>query len=202
MSSPPSPCIRAEHGSIRWWREAVRSDIHRFASFNPDYQPRMSLKTTLSILLQPSILCIAVHRFAHYLHVRGWRRMAGGLSNVVLVLFKANIPARSCIGLDCFLGHPAGTTFIGTAGRGLTLFSVAVCSPETGSPKADPSRMPHLGDGVTVGAHAGVVGPVRIGNDVQIATMTRVDEDCPDDALVYSRRLRPRFVIRQPPKTV
>ena len=165
--------------------------------FGPDHRPEMSFRTRLSILLQPSILCLCCYRIAHYLWVRRWYALARAIAGLTLLVFKANIPAESCVGPGCFLGHTAGTCFMGAAGRELTLYALAICCPREDA-MGDPLRHgPRLGDRVTVGAVATVIGPITVGDDVTIVTATALDTDCPGDSLAFSTRLRPTARTRR-----
>lgn len=185
-------CRRYDHGRISSLRQELREDILRFATFSPFYRPKMTLRTRLSIFLQPSIICIFCYRISHYLYVRRWRRLARSVSAFNMIVNKANIPPQSCIGPGFFLGHCAATTFVGTAGRNLTIFSLAICSPKADSLDLLPAGFPQLGDDVTLGAHSIVIGQVVAGNNVKIAPYTVLDTDCPDDRLAVSAKLRLR----------
>jgi serine O-acetyltransferase len=192
VTSNESRCAQFEHDKISSIVSAMRADVVRFATFSPAYRPEMNLKTSISILLQPTLLCILGYRVAHHLYVQRWRRTANFVSRLNLLLNKASISAQSCIGPGFFLGHCAGTTFHGTAGRNLTLFHQAVCCPNEkfGGPASDG---PQLGDGVTVGTHTALIGPIRVGDNVKVAPMTRLDKDCPPNKLALCARLRPRL---------
>jgi serine O-acetyltransferase len=184
-------CAEHRHDRLSSVRSAIGEDVLRFATFHPDYHPEMSARKRLSILLQPSILCLVSYRLSHYLWVRGWRTLADVLARLNLLVFKAHIPAESCIGPGCFLGHTVATTFMGSAGRDLTLFSLAICCPdETGLGSVARSG-PRLGNSVTVSAHAMVIGPVSVGDRVVLAPGVWLDHDCASDSLGYSARLRP-----------
>ncbi len=190
MTDHDSRCALYEHHKLSSIWAAIREDIVRFATFSPDYRPEISFKTRLSIFFKPAILCLLCYRIGHYLHVRRWRRLAHSVSRLNLVVHKANIPPESCIGPGCFLGHCPGTSFHGTAGRHLTMFSLAVCCPREDCFGGPAVQGPRLGDGVTVGGHAGVIGPITIGDNVKVAPMTWLDVDCPSDRIAASARLR------------
>jgi serine O-acetyltransferase len=185
-----SRCALYEHHKFSSIRAAIREDIVRFATFSPAYRPEISFKTSVSIFLQPAILCLFCYRIGHYLYVRRWMRLAHAVSRFNLIVHKANIPPQSCIGPGCFLGHCPGIVFHGTAGRNLTMLSLAVCCPKEdsfGGPAVQGSR---LGDGVTLGGSSVVIGPVTIGDNAKVAPLTWLAVDCPRDAIAFSARLR------------
>jgi serine O-acetyltransferase len=188
-----SRCILYKHHKVVSILSAVREDIVRFATFSPYYRPEINFKTQLSIFFKPAILCLLCYRIGHYLHVRRWRRLAHAVSRFNLLMHKANIPPQSCIGPGFFLGHCPASSFHGAAGRNLTMFSLAVCCP-----RDDSHEGPWLGDDVTIGGHAVVIGSITIGDNVKIAPLTRLDVDCPGDTLVASARMHPKLRLFQP----
>ena len=187
--SSDARCLSFAHHRLSGIRAAVARDIRRYATFSPEYHPRLNLATSLSIFFKPSILCLACYRVSHYLHLHRWSRVARLLSTLNLLVHKAHIPPESCIGPGCFLGHCPGLTFQGRAGENLTLLSLAICCPaeqEFGDARAGP----RLGDGVMVGAHAVVIGNITVGDDVRVATNTWLSVDSPPHNLVYCERVR------------
>ena len=196
MSPPADPCVTYGHHRLSTLRTAIREDILRFATFTPRYRPELNIKTTLSIFLKPTILCLSIYRFGHYLHVCRWRRIAVWVSRFNQLLHKACITPQSCIGPACFLGHGPGTFFHGRAGRNLTLFSLAICCPKEDAFGGPLEHAPLLGNNVALGAHAVVLGPITVGDNVKLAPGTILDVNCPADTVVASLRVLPRFERR------
>ena len=185
-----SRCARYGHHKLSSVRAAVREDIVRFATYSPEYRPEITLKVSISIFLKPAILCMFCYRIAHYLHVRRWRRLGQFIHRFSLLVHKANIPPQSCIGPGCFLGHCSGLTFHGTAGRNLTLLSLAVCCPQPDCFGGSAAQGPRLGDAVSVGALSVILGSVNIGDNVKIAPNVQFGADCPSDKIVFSAKFR------------
>jgi serine O-acetyltransferase len=186
-----SQCARYEHHKFASVNAAIREDMTRFVTFTPDYRPARTLKTWVSVFFQWKILCLFIYRIGHYLHVRRWKKLARFVARLNLFITKANIPSQSCIGPGCFLGHCVGTSFYGMAGRNLTIFSLAICCPREDS-FGDPAvQFPRLGDSVTLGAHAVVLGAITIGDNVKFAPGTVITVDCPSNTVVASTRSRP-----------
>jgi len=166
-------------------------DIVRYLTKSPENQAAGdNFKTRLSASLTPELLCLLLYRISHYLHVKRWQRLAVVVSRLNLFLHKVSITPESCIGPGCRLSHPAGVTFQGRAGRGLTLYSLAVCCAREGFGDGPAERGPRLGDRVTVGAHAVLMGPINVGDDSKIPFSVVLDQDSPPGALVFSRCLR------------
>jgi serine O-acetyltransferase len=177
-------CHGWQHGKFGSIWSGLSEDILRYLNKSPENQASGdSFKTRLSAFLTPQLLCLLIYRVSHYLEVTGWRRLAAAGSRLNMLWHKVNIPPDTCIGPGCFLPHPAAVTFYGTAGRGLTLYSLAVCVPEcqTAGERGCP---PHLGDRVTIAAHAYVAGPVRVGSDTKISFLARITRDIPAGSLV------------------
>jgi len=202
-SSERPPC---EHYRLSALRKSWSEDILRFLTKSTENRAAGdNFKSRLSASLTPELLCLLLYRISHYLYVNSWRRLAVVVSRLNLLLHKVSITPQSCIGPGCRLSHPAGVTFQGTAGRGLTLYSLAVCCAREGSGDGPVERGPRLGDRVTVGAHAVLLGPISVGNDTQIAFSVGLDRDTPPGVLVYSKSLRlterpvaPAKTTRQP----
>lgn len=200
MTKDERSCTRFAHARFSSVRSALGEDIVRFATFHPDYRPDLTVTSKLSIMLQPTLLCLLLYRLSHYFWLRRWHAVARLIAGLNCIVFKANIPAHSCIGPGCFMGHTLGTTFIGTAGRDLTIFAQAVCFPRAEVVGDATGRGPRLGDGVRLGAQSSVVGDVHLGDGTAVAPRTRVAEDCPPGSLAVSARLRHRatFLRRHP----
>lgn len=172
-----------KHSELSTARKALGKDLERYLEHSPEWGSHTGRR--IVALLTPNLRCLALYRLAHCLFAKGWLRTATFVGRVNGLLNKATIPAQSCIGEGCFLPHPAGVTFVGTAGPGLTLYSMAICCPaDTGG------EGPTLGARVTVGAYAVLIGPISVGSDTKIAYSIRLDRDAPAESLVISRWLR------------
>ncbi len=183
-------CAGYNHHNWSGVRAGIRSDIVRFATFSPEYRPDLTFATRLSIFLKPSILCLSWYRISHYLYLRNWKRLARLVSRFNQTVHKANIPPQSCIGPGCFIGHCPGVTFHGTAGRNLTMLSLAICCPKEDGFGGPATRGSRMGDDVLVGAHAVVIGAVTVGDDVKIATNMFLSVDCPSNRIACCAKLR------------
>lgn len=172
------------------WRD-VGADIERCLTKSPEnIALGRGLKRRASAFLTPELLCLFLHRVAHFLRANSLTRLAMVATRINFTLHKVCITPQSCIGPGCRLPHPAGVVFHGRAGRGLTLFGMAVCCARENGMEGPVENAPRLGDGVTVGAHAVVVGPIAVGNDTKISPFTILTKDAPSGVIVASRALR------------
>jgi len=194
----PHTCVRDRHGSWQGVRAEFSEDIHRFLTKSPEVLVRNDWWHRMGAFCTPQMLAVFLYRLSHCLYAKEWRRCAVLLAGANTVLHGVILSPESCIGPALLLPHPTGVTFFGTAGRELTLYSMAVCS--TYAPIAG-GGVPRLGNRVTVGAHAAIMGPVSIGDDVKIAYSLRVVRDIPSAMMVVSSamhvKLRTATVIRE-----
>ncbi len=197
--TPLANCLRWRHAEFRSLREGLRADTQRFLNKSPENQASgNTFKSRLSARLTPQLLCLVVYRLSHYLHANGWVRLAGALSRFNMVVHKLNLPADSCIGPGCLLPHPAGVTFYGSAGRGLTLYSLAICMPGL----VPPFGVVQLGDEVSVGGHCSLAGALKVGHRTKISFNVPLRHDVPEGMIVTapeswgSHRIR-RIAVRE-----
>jgi serine O-acetyltransferase len=185
-------CVAYGHDTLSGVRRCVSEDILRYITKSPEnLSGGDDFKHRLSAFVTPELLCLAIYRVAHYLWVNRWRRLAVLASRLNFLMHKVSITAQSCIGPGCRLSHPAGVTFHGQAGRGLTLFSLAVCCSREDCWQGSIDTGPQLADNVTVGAHAVLLGPITVGESTKIAFCICLERDSPSGVLVVSKTIRP-----------
>jgi serine O-acetyltransferase len=158
-----------------------------------------SFAKSLSTLLTPQITCILFHRVSHFLHLNGWCRTARLVSWLNTALHKATITPASCIAAGWSLPHPTGVVFHGRAGVELTVYASSLCTSMTPAQWSRIEDGPTLGDRVTIGVHAAVLGPVSVGSDTTVAYRTDLMEDAPAGSVVASRStfVSPRQITRE-----
>jgi serine O-acetyltransferase len=187
-----SDCLARGHGNLAGVWSNLSQDLARYLTKSPANRARGdTFQARLSALLTPDLLCLLLHRFSHYFYVIRWRRVAVGISRLNSLIHRVTITPQSCIAAGCRLPHPANVTFHGRAGSGLTLYSLAICCPNEPVLDIPVAMGPNLGERVTVGAHAVVMGPVHLGDDTKVAFTVWVDHNVPARSLVVSAALRP-----------
>lgn len=149
-----------------------------------------TFKSRFGAFCTPGVMCLFLYRIAHCLSVNGWNMAAVFITRLNLLLHKVNIPPHSCIGAGCHLPHPAGVTFCGTAGEGLTLYALAVCCGDETTLDAPLAVAPRFGDNVTVGGHAVVIGAITVGHNTNVAFGVRLDCHAPENVIVASKIIR------------
>ena len=184
-------CTRRGHRELSTIWRSLSSDIWRYLNKSPENQAAGdSFKTRLSAFFMPQILCLLLFRIAHYLWANRWDTAARLVARFNYVIHKVHISPQSCIGPGCFLPHPAGVTFHGRAGRGLTLYARCVCVPREPLIDSPVETGPAFGDRVTVGGHAVVVGPIAVGDDTLVAPGAHLLRDAPKGVLVVTHAMR------------
>ncbi len=156
-------------------------------------------KSKLEVLLcYPGLRAIRAHRRAHRAYERGhivWARIISQRSRHRTGI---EIHPGAVIGEGFFIDHGDGvvigeTTIIGdnvTLYQGVTL---------GGTGKETGKRHPTIGNGVTIGAGAKVLGPITIGDNCKIGAGSIVLKDVPPNCTVVGN---PGRIVhkKQPPK--
>lgn len=167
------------------WRqtlERIRADHQRLR----DLLAAQGATRPRSAWSHPSFLCVAVYRLSNHLARRrhGWA--ARLLWHLNLLASGADVSYLADLGPGLVLLHPAGTSVMGRAGSNLTIVACGGLGGEVGrfDDVAGWPGVPELGDDVWIGPHAGVLGPVRLGNRVRLQPGVVVVDDVPDDTEV------------------
>jgi serine O-acetyltransferase len=180
-------------GHHRWSAVGTHTadDLARYLTKSPhDVARGDNFRRRLSAFLTPEAFPVFVHRVAHFLYVNQWRRLAAWLTGVNFYLHKLNIPPDSCIGPGLRLPHPAGVTFQGRAGRGLTIYSLAMCCADWEHWGLGAAGGPCLGDHVSLGARALAQGPISVADGTTLAQFVVLTKDAPAGVIVASRSVR------------
>ena len=189
--------MRSECYGFSQLRADLARDIDVYLRFAAEYHvARRSWRRSLSALCMPSLLACVLYRVSHWLHSRGWCRLAVIAARFNLLVLRVSITPASRIGGGLYIPHPGtGIVFQGNAGRDLKLFagcaaSSAPFTPLHGGVMPD---APQFGDNVSLGAMSFVVGPVRVGSNVRIGFNASVARDLPDNTIVVSIHVRSRL---------
>lgn len=158
--------------------DALREDIAAFRAHDP------AATSTLSILLNsPGMRAIWAYRRQHRLWCSGHRLLARYLSTRSRRKFGVEIHPGATIGRRFLIDHGMGvvigeTTIIGDdcmVYQGVTL---------GGTGKESGKRHPTLGNDVTVGVGASVLGDITLGDGVKVGGGAVVVKDVPDHCTI------------------
>lgn len=151
---------------------------------------REGLLRRLSTLLTPALAAAGLYRLSHWLWSRGHRRSAYFAAWINFLVHKVWIAPGSCIAGGLYIPHAAGVVFCGRAGTGLVLLINAVVSGRSAA-WADGralSECPQLGDDVSVGAAARVIGAITVGSQTRIGPGAVATFAVPAGSIVVARR--------------
>jgi serine O-acetyltransferase len=153
-------------------------DIDAAMARDPAAQSRLE-----TFLTSPGLHAIWSHRLAHRLWERpAYRLPARVLSNVTRTLTGVEIHPGATIGKRFFIDHGMGVVIGETAivGDDVMLYHDVTLG---GRSMAKVKRHPTVGDRVTIGSGARVLGDVNLGDDSQIGANSVVTKDVPAGAV-------------------
>jgi serine O-acetyltransferase len=129
------------------------------------------------------VQALLAHRVAHALLEARLPVVPGAISYLTRTVTGVEIHPAAKIGPELFIDHGSGVVIGETAeiGRRVTLYQ-GVTLGGTGFQRG--KRHPTLGDNVTVGSGAKLLGPISVGDGAKIGANTVVVEDVPPSATV------------------
>lgn len=196
----PAPAPRAGGGLGRALRRGlalVREDIE--VARRRDPAARSSLEVALAY---PGVHAVWFYRLAHALWRRpGLRLVARLVSQLGRGITGIEIHPGAEIGRRLFIDHGMGVVVGETSvvGDDVLLFHGTTLG---GRSMSHGKRHPTLGDRVTVGAGAKVLGPVWIGDDAQIGANAVVVKDVPAGAVAVGVPARVRVPGKAERRTI
>jgi serine O-acetyltransferase len=166
----------------RWKRAVfeVRADV----AAARDRDPAAQGVSTFEILSSwAGVQALLAHRAAHALMEAGVPVLPRAIAYVTRAVTGVEIHPAAVIGKEFFIDHGAGVVIGETAviGNRVTLYQ-GVTLGGTGFQRG--KRHPTLGDNVTVGSGAKLLGPIDVGDGAKVGANTVVVEDVPPGATV------------------
>jgi len=163
------------------FRDLVFSDLRRY---RPNEQGSW-LRVLARLPFIPGLIASLIVRAQQCLHRAGHAKLAGLLRTVSTILLSADFGPGMRIGPGFQLVHPIGVNI----GYGLTIgadvtFAGGVTAAARDYDATGPQEFATIEDGAIIGAHAVLVGPVRIGRRAVVGANSVVLSDVPDYAVV------------------
>lgn len=158
--------------------DAIRQDIRAAKERDP------AAPTTLQVIFAyPGVHAIWGHRISHWLWNRGARLAARILNEATRILTGVDIHPGAVLGSGLFIDHATGVVIGETAevGDDVTMYHGVTLG---GSGTDTGKRHPTVGDRVTIGAGAKILGPIKIGDDSRIGANAVVVKPVPSSAVV------------------
>lgn len=171
--------------------ETLKSDIDVVMNRDPAVKSRAEV-----FFCYPGFRALRRHRRAHRLYERKHYLLARLISSRTKKITGIDIHPGAQIGKGFFIDHGTGVVIGETAviGNDVTLYQGVTLG---GTGKDTGKRHPTLGNGVTVGAGAKVLGPITLGNHVKVGAGAIVLKDVPDHCTVVGN---PGRIVRGPNK--
>jgi len=166
----------------RWKR--VVAEVRADVSAARDRDPAAQGVSTFEILSSwAGVQALLAHRAAHALLEVGVPVLPRIIAYAARAVTGVEIHPAAQIGKEFFIDHGAGVVIGETAviGTRVTLYQ-GVTLGGTGFQRG--KRHPTLGDNVTVGSGAKLLGPIAVGDNAKIGANTVVVEDVPPGATV------------------
>jgi len=157
---------------------AIRQEIRAAKERDP------AAPTTLEVIFAyPGVHAIWGHRISHWLWNRGARLVARTFAELTRILTGVDIHPGAVIGSGLFIDHATGVVIGETAevGDDVTMYHGVTLG---GSGADTGKRHPTVGDRVTIGAGAKVLGPIKIGDDSRIGANAVVVKPVPSGSVV------------------
>lgn len=158
--------------------KALREDIHNVFSKDP------AAKNTLEVILcYPGLHAIWLHRISHWFYRNKLNTLARFISHINRFITGIEIHPGAKIGRRFFIDHGMGVVIGETAeiGDDVLLYQGVVLGGKSLEKK---KRHPTLGNNVTIGAGAIILGALNIGDNAKIGAGTVVVKDVPPNATV------------------
>jgi serine O-acetyltransferase len=162
----------------------VAKEIRADVAAARDRDPAARGVSTFEILTGwAGVQALLAYRVAHALREAGVPLAPGGIAYVSRAVTGVEIHPAAQIGPEFFIDHGSGVVIGETAeiGRRVTLYQ-GVTLGGTGFQPG--KRHPTLGDNVTVGSGAKLLGPIAVGDGAKIGANTVVVEDVPPSSTV------------------
>ena len=160
------------------WKTLVREDREAVLARDPAARSVMEVR-----LCYPGLVALKYHRRAYSLYIKGHILMARMLSQWARHRTGIEIHPGAQIGRRMFIDHGDGVVIGETAiiGDDVTIYQGVTLG---GTGKDVGKRHPTIGNGVTIGAGAKVLGPIRIGDHCKVGAGAIVLKDVPDQCTV------------------
>lgn len=142
--------------------------------------------------LSSSFFAVLLFRLSSYSFSSGHTWISRILWHLNILLTGTDISPQAIIGEGFVILHSTGTTIMGSIGKNLTVMACCGVGGEMGREEkvAHWPGVPLIGDDVVLEPYSGILGPVRIGNQVRVCAGAIVSRDIPDNSIVESPRSR------------
>jgi serine O-acetyltransferase len=176
-------------GTLRRVARELRLDIAAAHERDPAARGVSSVEI---LIAWPGVQAVLAHRVAHALHDLGVPIAPRAIAYVSRTVTGVEIHPAANVGDGLFIDHGMGVVIGETAdvGNDVTLYQGVTLG---GTGFATGKRHPTVGDNVTVGSGAKLLGPVEIGHGAKVGANSVVITDVPPNSTVVGN---PGHVVR------
>jgi serine O-acetyltransferase len=152
-----------------------------------------------AVLCSSGLHAIVIYRGAHYLWKHNFCLTARIISQIARFLTGIEIHPAAQIGSGFMIDHGMGVVIGETAqiGNNVTLYHDVTLGGRKffdKNGKKIAKRHPTIGNNVTIGCGAQILGPITIGNNVKIGSNAVVIEDIPDNCTAVNT---PAYILKK-----
>lgn len=162
----------------------LKADLARL--FNPELYDKGNININSLRFLHPRFLPVLLIRASTFLYnYRFLKFLSFFLVWLNFFLFGVECTPKCKIGYGLVLPHSSGIVIGATSiGNNVTIFQGVTLGAQEADMSYDPDTRPSVGNGVTIGSGAKILGNVKIGNDVVIGANSVVLKDVYDSEVV------------------
>jgi serine O-acetyltransferase len=159
---------------------------------------RLFRNTAVQLVLNPGLLAVGLYRLSRWFHVRKMDLPSKLIDRFNEMVCGIQLPGGADFGPGLEVQHPQGIVIsvITKAGKNCTVLGAGVTTGIRDLVNDPYSQTVTLGDNVTIATGAKLLGPIVIGDNVNIGPNVVVMEDVPDDATVIVAE-RPRVIEKK-----
>lgn len=179
----------------------MREDLQTALRRDPAAQSMLEVAFTY-----PGLHALWGYRLGNILWSSGYKRTARLLQNVTRFVSGVDIHPEAKLGRRVFIDHATGVVIGQTAevGEDVLIFHGVTLG---GVSMSEGKRHPTVGNGVTIGAGAKVLGPITIGDGAKVGANAVVVKDVPAGAVAvgvpakirYPKKRNLNFELMQEP---
>jgi serine O-acetyltransferase len=163
----------------------IIADLQRFYALVHPKAPSCSSILLVKALVHPRLLPVLLYRVSHLFYRHKLKLLSWLFCSLNQLIYGIEIASACKIGPGLFIPHTYGTV-IGafSIGANATVFQGATLGAKYLAFDFDNSSRPMVGDNVTIGSGAKVLGGITIGSNSIVGANSVVVSDVPSDCLV------------------
>ncbi len=179
-------------------RHLIHTDMLRYAQ---EIGTTLSASKKISFFFLPCVFSLILYRLSHYFFLNKHYLLSRLFYTINLMLFGLDIAPSSRIGSHAYIPHPVGVILVGNTGNHCTFFTNATIGG--GVKEVDIGAgigLPILGNYVTISSGAKVLGPIFIGDNVDIGALSLAINDVPDNSVLIG--IPGKVLKTKPPRSL